>query len=69
MLKVFEVLHSRKMLELGFQRRGSVSPVCRYGRTILSGKILYKVYESSLTVARIVVSNTIKGHFSLMRQA
>ena len=34
-------------------RFGSISPVCRYVLTILSGMILYKCDESSSTVAHI----------------
>ena len=48
------------MLQLGIQRCGSGSPVCRYVSAILSGKALYKFDESSLTVAHIIVSLTVK---------
>ena len=64
--KFLEYSQSCKMLKLGVQRCGSVSPVCRYVSTMLTDKILYKCDESSFTVVCIIVSFTLKGHFSLI---
>ena len=43
---------SCNMLQLGVERCGGVSPVCRYVLTIISVKILHKYDEISLTVKR-----------------
>ena len=48
------------MLQMGVERCGSVSPVCRYVLNIISVKILHKYDETSLTVTRITVSLTRK---------
>ena len=48
------------MLKLGVERRGSISPVCKYILTIISVKILHKSDETSLIVTLIAVSLTLK---------
>ena len=56
---------SCNMIQLGVERCGSVSSVCRYVLTIISVTILHKCDETSLTVSHIAVSLTLKGHFPL----
>ena len=54
--KFQEFSQSCNMLQLGVERCGSVSPVCRYVLTINSVKILHKCDETPLIVPRIAVS-------------
>ena len=58
--KFHEVSQSRNMLQLGVERCGSVSVVCRYVLTITSVKILRKCENTSLTVTNIAVSLMLK---------
>ena len=53
--KFQEVLQSCNMFQLGVERCGSVSLVCRHVLTIISVKILHKCVETSLTVTHIAV--------------
>ena len=58
--KFQEVLQSCNMLQLGVERCGRISLVCKHVLTINSFKILHKCAETLLTVTHIAVSLTLK---------